>query len=105
MAPRVSLSGVMADTGEVREVDKLISIVRVHHFVLCGTGLPEKSSKSGRSDASGRTGTMHARMKTARIDFRGRMRDLYDVNFQDKNCKDENDCFGRVKSRQQYYHF
>ena len=41
---------------------------------------------------------MHARINTARIEFRGRTREVPRRNFQDKNCKDVTDSFGGVKA-------
>ncbi len=73
---------MIADAGEPRDVDTLICMVLVDHFVRCWRGLRAKSSKSGKSDARGRTGAMHARINTATIEFRDRTGEPYDVTFK-----------------------
>lgn len=81
------MSGVTADADELRDVDKLIWITLVAHFVRCWAGLPAKSSKSGKSDARGRTGVMHPRIKIARIEFRGRTGEPYDATFKIRTAR------------------
>jgi len=41
---------------------------------------------------------MHARIKNARIELRGLTREAPRRNFQDKNCQDVNESFGKVKA-------
>ncbi|CAN5657564.1 hypothetical protein BH18ACI4_BH18ACI4_14260 [soil metagenome] len=80
----------MPDADEVRDADKLTGIVLVDHFIRCWVGLA-KLSNSGKSDARGRTGTIHARINTVRMKLRIRTREVPRRNFEDKNCQDVTD--------------
>ncbi|HYN23547.1 MAG TPA: hypothetical protein VES69_00730, partial [Pyrinomonadaceae bacterium] len=78
-------------------VDKLTWIVLVDHFVRCWGGLPA-NGKSGKSDASGLTGAIDARIKTARIELRGRTREIPRRTFKIRTRQDVIDSLGGPKS-------